>query len=327
MTDVESQAFVPKGGDDESAECQYLKWLSGLTSLVAIPLTIYGLVFAMIKFTDVDYVVVTDQKDCGNSSCSAYDRLMDMPADALIVDKNTVIFEKLVVGAKNKDDPTYTCTNVDGKTMEDGAQLYNPACVGATNGPCEESYRFAQHPFRIGIMWASIIAVILYEIAGCVLNWMAACGFNYNAVAVEWLAEQEVPHPKIALSVIEFIVGGVLITPSVLVTMFEITDHNPCLGVVQGASFSLLIIITNMFLILPVYIVIYAALAVQQDKSEEEKQQAEKMMKLSMAAMVAIAAFVAAYTMYIEVLGSPPLLAAQLLSAVSVYLSVADLGC
>jgi len=232
--------------------------------------------------------------------------------------------------SKTDTEVSWTCKNVDGETIQEDAKLYNPACLAQDLSACDDVYHFgpSNNAFRIGMIWASIIFVILFNFFGFVVSCVSTCGGpNLNMIAVEQLAEMGVPHPKKALGVIEFIFEGMLLTPAVLVLLFDVENESPCLAVMEGANFSFLLYVTNVFLITPFMIVGYAALAGSEEKTLKEREMAYKVMQFAMAIFVLLSTVTACYTAYIEAIGSWPLLVAHVLSAVAIFLNVEDPGC
>lgn len=238
--------------------------------------------------------------------------------------------EKEDQSSKTESEVSWTCKNVDGETIEEDAKLYNPACLAQDLSACDDVYHFgpSNNAFRIGMIWASIIFVILFNFFGFVVASVSTCGGpNLNMIAVGQLAVMGVPYPKRALGVIEFIFEGMLTTPAVLVLLFDVENESPCLEVVEGANFSFLLAITNVFLIAPILIVAYAAIAGSDEKTLKEREVAYNGMQFAMALFLLISAVTACYTAYIEAITSPLLLFAHVSSAIAVFLNVEDPGC
>lgn len=308
----------------------------------------------ILRWQKFEYIVLAEESACSEYGCgAAYDDLREMPSEAIIVQKDSTPHKTLRIGSG------YECMNVAGDEIDPYTRLENPACT-EDDRSCEEFYGFgpSTNIFRKVMMWISVVLFTLFELGDAcfgvgmgvatVLHHMR----EYDAASTNEKDEEEnrdgernlspqeqfnremgeeygLPYPQISIPVLQFIVGGVLLTPAVMVTLFDPQEDNPCLGVKFEASMTPLIYLTNVFMFMPLSMLV--ALGVMA-KAAEEKNQAtfefgEKALYLMAFIMLLASIVLALYATVVEAIASPLLLLGQIITTGSTLVTLLDCGC
>jgi len=317
------------GGEGESKSClaRVLGIFPLVYNLAALFVSGYFLMGTYVEITDKSYVVLSTHEACGEAGvCNNFDILEDLPDEAVIVDQDFAIFSNMKVDEGKGDEP-YECKTVGGEIIDAGTDLYNPAC-GSNKSCTDQVFNFgpSSNGLRIAVIWLSIVAVIFFDIAMQVIEILKFFGYqNIYKVLANSLQEMGVPESASqgAVSAVLFVVKGVLLVPSVLVALFDMSDeHNPCLGLNDDVDFTVLLALQKIFLVSPVCFVLYAVVYANAQNEEEEKGSSDEtqkrkemavlMAKVCVFAFLAAATITSAYVLFCEAIGNPFLFLAHL---------------